>query len=220
MVAVAAAQGAPALVATRRGLVCTLGALGVLVLGAVLRIALGGTGVGDRSALIMSILLSLGAWLGTRALSGPRTALIVLGVLTLLFDLAALAPRNAPVYDDVQAFYRTDQAIDVHVRAATPASTIEILVQPVFEGDAPRFGIAGEVNGAASQWTCSFTHRMQWVSLPLATQTASADAQLHLIGSPSREGDYLLVYASSRQGGFLISLSSTVGEGDTRCALM
>jgi hypothetical protein len=41
--------------------------------------------------------------------------------------------------------------------------------------------------------------------------------QLHLTGSPSRDGDYLIVYASSRQGGYLISPGSP-DPNATRCS--
>jgi hypothetical protein len=35
--------------------------------------------------------------------------------------------------------------------------------------------------------------------------------RLHLTGSPSRDGDYLVVYASSRLGGFDIALQPQSG---------
>jgi hypothetical protein len=37
---------------------------------------------------------------------------------------------------------------------------------------------------------------------------STVDVRLQLNGSPSREGDYLLVYQSSERGGFLVSMAS------------
>jgi hypothetical protein len=56
---------------------------------------------------------------------------------------------------------------------------------------------------------------MQRLALPVPTAAIAGrdavDIRLHLTGSPSREGDYLLVYASSRKRGFL---ASVVSAGD------
>jgi hypothetical protein len=48
----------------------------------------------------------------------------------------------------------------------------------------------------------------------------SIDVRLHLTGSPSRESDYLLAYASARRGGFLVSLldGSALDGSATICA--
>src|SRR5262249_53488304 len=69
-------------------------AAGVVVLvGFGLRLVLGGGGVGDRSALVMMVLLGGAAWLAARLLGGPRAALIALAAVVLLVDVAALPPR-------------------------------------------------------------------------------------------------------------------------------
>ena len=52
------------------------------------------------------------------------------------------------------------------------------------------------------------------------TTPGQLEARLHLTGSPNREGEYLLVYASARRPGFLVSLvdAAEVEPSATRCA--
>jgi hypothetical protein len=194
----------------------TLAAVAVLVLGLVGRLALGGGGVGDRSALVMTVLLGGAAWLVGRLFGGPRAALLALLGVVLLLDLAALPNRGAREYDDLEAFYRTDQVLPLQLAApggmADPAITL--LVKPVFAGAAPRFGLAGDVNGTPLQWTCAFQPgAVQRVALPLPVEIVRGQStlrgQLHLSGSPAHDGDYLVVYASSRMGGFVVGLEPT-----------
>jgi len=181
----------------------------------------------------MATLLSVGVWLAALLLSTPRTAfLISLGVVGL-FDLAALPARNAPVYDDREAFFRTDQGIGAQVPAAPSVvgsnaqPTLVVLVEPVFPAGVgqPRFGLAGEVGGASLAWDCAFQRGLQQLALPLppaaVAGSSSIDVRLHLTGSPSRETDYLLVYASAPRGGFLVSLvgAAEVGPNATVCSL-
>jgi hypothetical protein len=186
------------------------------------RLAVGGTGVGDRSATVMLVLLAGLAWLAARLLVGPRFALAALVVLVAVFDLAALPQRTPPPYDDLEALYRTDQVLFARLPVSGDASTLSILVQPVFSNsnsnsDArPRFGLAGEVNSAAYQWTCPFVRGIQTIALPVSVSGSSADVQLHLTGAPSRDGDYLIVYASAPRGGFVMSLGSA-DPGATLC---
>jgi hypothetical protein len=182
----------------------------VIVAGLGLRLAIGGTGIGARSAVVMSLLLLIATWLAARLLSGPRTALLGVLALSVLLDIGAFPPRNPPPYDDLQAFYRTDQILPAELAVpATGATTLSLLVQPVFSGAHPQFGLAGQIEGSAVQWNCAFAHGIQWLALPVRlTGTGQADVRLNLTGSPSRDGDYLIVYASSQKGGFLISLGS------------
>jgi hypothetical protein len=225
---VAIASRARVGVADSHGVGWTLGAFAVLGVGLAVRVLLGGTGVGDRSAMVMSVLLSIGAWAAARLLGGPRAALLVtLGVAALL-DLAALPQRNPPAYDDLQALYRTDQLLSTHVAApdgVQSGAVLTLLAQPTFSGVQPQFGLAGDVNGTQLSWSCAFAHGVQTLALPLPTGLArpreSADVQLHLTGAPSRESDYLVVYASSQRGGFVLSLIPTSGLQDsmTRCML-
>jgi hypothetical protein len=104
------------------------------------------------------------------------------------------------------------------------AAALTLLVEPVFSGAQPRFGLAGDVGGTSLTWDCAFRRGLQRLALPVTSLPASAaavDARLHLTGSPSRDGDYLLVYASSARGGFLVSLvnAGDVGQGATSCTL-
>jgi hypothetical protein len=192
----------------------------VVLAGVAIRLGVGGAGIGERSAVVMSLLLIIPAWLAARLLSGPRTALLVVLVISGLLDLAALPPRNPPPYDDLQAFYRTDQVLSAHVPVPPGgASTLTLLAQPVFSGTQPQFGLGGEINGLSATWTCPFTRGVHWLALPVALSgVAQANVQLHLTGSPGRDGDYLIVYASSQQGGFLISLGPP-DPSATRCSV-
>jgi hypothetical protein len=62
---------------------------------------------------------------------------------------------------------------------------------------------------------------MQRIALPVPPSAGGGDVRLRLTGSPSREGDYLLVYASSRQGGFLVSFvtAAELDQSATICTL-
>jgi hypothetical protein len=206
----------------------TIGALAVVVAGLGLRGVLGGASVGDRSAMAMSVLLCIGVWVATRLLGGPRVAFFVTIAAVALLDLAALPQRSPPPYDDLEAFYRTDQVLST--RVSVPAgveggAALTVLAQPTFAGTQPHFGLAGMVNGAELSWNCTFDHGLQTLALPLpgglVRPGESADVQLHLSGSPSRETDYLVVYASSQRGGFVVSLvpTSGLGAGVTTCVL-
>jgi hypothetical protein len=173
----------------------------------------------------MAMLLAVGVWLAAFLLSTPRTAcLVALGAIALL-DLAALPARNAPEYDYREAFFRTDQVIAAQVPAAPgqlARPMLVLLVEPVFPaGEAqPRFGLAGEVGNATLAWDCTFERGLQHVALPVAS-AGPLDVRLHLTGSPTRETDYLLLYASAPRGGFLVSLvdAADIGPGTSVCTL-
>jgi len=195
----------------------------VLLVGLGLRLVLGGGGVGDRSALAMMVLLGGAAWLAARLFGGPRAALIALAVVVLLVDLAALPPRNQTEYDDLEAFYRTDQTLSAQLTAPGDANVaIALLVEPMYSGAQPSFGLAGDVNGQPLAWTCAFQHGVQRLALGLPpgllAPGQSANVHLHLSGSPARDGDYLVVYASSRLGGFVISLDPVESSNAVRCS--
>lgn len=215
MVAVASAGEQRRVGARRTGLGWSAAAAVTLVVGLGARLAIASVGVGDRSALVMASLLAIGAWLAARLLGGPRTAFLVTLGLMALFTVAALPPRNAPEYDDVEAVYRTDQLV-VTAQLSVPSgmsqqpALLTLLAQPVFPAAQPTFGLAGEVNGTPLGWQCAFARGVQRLALPLPQRALSSastlDVRLHLTGSPSRETDYLLVYTSSRRGGVLVSL--------------
>jgi hypothetical protein len=201
----------------------------VLLVGLGLRVVIGGAAVGDRSAMVMTVLLGVGAWAAARLLGGPRVAFIVTLVLVVLLDLAALPQRTPPPFDDLQAFYRTDQVLALPVSVPPgldpSAAALTVLVQPTFAGSQPQFGLTGTLNGTPTSWTCAFQHGIQTIALPvppgaLASGT-TADAQLHLTGSPSRESEYLVVFASSQRGGFVAALAplASLDASVTRCTL-
>ena len=186
----------------------------VVLVGIGLRLALHAGAVGDRSAAVMMALLGLSAWAAAMVLATPRTAFFVtLGLVTLL-EVAALSARTVTEYDGRQAFYQTDQVLAARISIAptldpTP-KVLTLLIEPTFSSAQPRFGLAGDVGGTSLTWDCAFRHGLQRLALPVpAAPVANAgalDVRLHLTGSPSRESDYLLVYASSQRGGFLVSL--------------
>jgi hypothetical protein len=201
----------------------------VLVFGVALRLAFDAGGVGDRSAALMTLLLGLSAWATTTLLDKPRTAFVVTLGLIALLDVAALPARTLAEYDDRQAFYQTDQVLAAQVPIAPgalesqTAPALALLVEPTFREAQPLFGLAGTVGGIPLTWDCAFRHGIQRLVLPLPRASlgsaASVDVGLHLTGSPSRESDYLLVYASSARGGFLVSLvGADPGQGATICA--
>ncbi|MGI9145379.1 MAG: hypothetical protein ACR2IK_02330 [Chloroflexota bacterium] len=202
-----------------------------LVAGLGLRLLLGGGGVGDRSAMVMAVLLSGGAWLAAMLLCPPRTAFVVTLAAIALLDVAALPARNAPEYDAREAFFRTDQVISARVTnppdglGAQAQPSLLLLVEPVFPADAlqPAFGLAGYVGNAPLVWDCAFQRGLQRLALslpPVAPAAELLDIQLHLTGSPSRETDYLLVYASALRGGFIASLgAANNAPGTAKCAL-
>jgi hypothetical protein len=226
---VAVASRARVELADTRALGWTVGALVVLLVGLGLRVLLGGAGVGDRSATVMSGLLCVGAWAAARMLGGPRVAFGVTLLVVALLDFAALPQRTPPAYDDLQAFYRTDQVLTSPV-AVPPGldpntAALTMLVQPTFAGSQPRFGLAGSVNGAQASWSCAFQPGVQALALPLPSGALrsgpTADVELHLSGTPSRETDYLVVYASSQRGGFILGLAplASLDARATRCTL-
>jgi hypothetical protein len=222
VVAVASRAGFGATVRART-LGWTVAAAGVLLLGIVIRVAIGGTGVGNRSALVMTILVTAGVWIAARLLSGPRTALVFAAVLFALFDVASLPPRNAPEYDDLQAFYRTDQVLTAQLATgqATADPVLSVIAQPVFAGTQPSFGLAGELNGTHVAWNCPFERGVRHLSLALphglVQGSSSVSVALHLTGSPTREGDYLIVYMSSVRGA--VTIANQPQAGATICSL-
>jgi hypothetical protein len=225
---VAVTSPAPAQAAASRGVSWTIGALAVVLVGLGLRTLLGGGGVGERAAMAMSVLLCIGLWVGARLLGGPRAAFLATLALVALLCLAALPQRNPPAYDDLQAFYRPDQVLSSRVPAPAGidgGTALTVVAQPTFAGSQPLFGLAGEVNGIPLNWSCAFGHGIHTLALPLPAGLVRpgemADVQLHLSGSPSRESDYLVVYASSQRGGFLVSLAptSSLAADVTRCTL-
>jgi hypothetical protein len=198
----------------------SLAAVGLVLLGAVTRLMLGGAGVGNRSAVVMAALLALSTWAAAALLRGPRVAFGAAVVLAALLNVQGLPPRNRQPYDDVQAFYRTDQVLTTMVAAPDGGRYLSLLAQPVFAGSRPSFGLAGELDGSPVAWKCDFQRGVQRLALPVPPPAArNVEVRLHLTGAPSRESDYLLVYESSAQGGFVMSLDQTVAGHATLCAL-
>jgi len=107
-------------------------------------------------------------------------------------------------------------------------SMLVLLVEPVFPAAAaqPPFGLAGMVGSTALAWDCAFQRGLQHLALPVPPAAVAGsggplDVRLHLSGSPTRESEYLLVYASAPRGGFLVSLvgAADIGAGTTVCTL-
>jgi hypothetical protein len=191
----------------------------VFVVGLLVRLALGGAGTGDLSAVLMAALLGLGAWLTAMLLGRPRTAFALVLGLVVLLDMAALPPRLEPAYDSREAFYRADQVLSAQVgfdpSGVQTSPLLSLLVEPVFPASAtqPRFGLAGQVGGMSIAWNCTFRRGLQQLALPVPPAALAGlqtvDVRLHLTGSPSRESDYLLAYAAASRGGLLVSLLDT-----------
>jgi hypothetical protein len=215
--------------AHRRGLTWEIAAAAVVIAGLALRLALGAGGTGDRSAALMSVLLALAAWTAARLVSTPRVAFVVVLGLVALLDIGDQPPRNSPVYDDRQAIYSTDQLVEARVPlppgVGQPQPLLSLLVEPVFQATQPAFGLAGDIGGMSLGWSCAFKHGLQRLELPLPPTiivgAGFVDLRLHLTGSPSRETDYLVVYASANRGGPVASIVAApeLAQGATLCAL-
>jgi hypothetical protein len=215
--------------AGRRGLGWVGGAALALAVGLAVRLVLGASGPGDRAATVMMVLLALGGWIVALLVNSPRGAFFALLGLVALLDLGALPARNPPAYDEREAFYRTDQVLSARVPVASGLGqgepVVTVLVEPVFAGQSARFSLAGEIGDATLAWNCAFRRDLQRLALPvpaaLLTAPGPLDVRLHLIGSPNRETDYLLVYASARRGGPLVSLTraSDAGPDATLCTI-
>jgi hypothetical protein len=227
---VAVAAPLAGLAARQRDRPWLIASLVVLLLGLGARWLLGGGGVGDRSAAVMLLILTIGVWLATALLSSARTAFFVTLALVLVVDVAALPARNPPEFDDREALFRPEQrlASTVPVPGTSLADPVlTVLVEPVWATvEHPPFGLAAEINGTAVGWECPFQRGRQKVALPLPptlrpSPGASLDVQLYLTGDPRRESDYVLVYASSARGGFLVDLNSAaaVAASATPCVL-
>ena len=165
-----------------------------LAAGCVLRVVLGGSGVPNVAATLLGLVLGTGiaavAWL----VVSPRAGFVAALVAMLALNLAALSPRALAPYDERQALYRTDQ--DVALAVPSGASSVQVLVEPVLLGAAPRFGLAGTLdNGTDVTWSCPWRAGSQRVELPLPASTNAL--RLRLTGSPARDGDYLLVYTAT-----------------------
>jgi hypothetical protein len=193
------------------------------------RLELGAGGPGDRAATVMMALLALGGWIVALLVSSPRGAFFTLLGLVALLDLGALPARNAPEYDEREAFYRSDQILSARV-PLTPGlgqdePVVTVLVEPVFVGQRAPFSLAGEIGDVTLTWNCALRRELQRLALPippaLLSRAGLLDVRLHLIGSPNRETDYLLVYASARRGGVLVSLTraADAGADATLCTL-
>jgi hypothetical protein len=204
-----------------------LAALGVLVVGVVVRLLLVPPSAGGLPAAIMLVLLSVGMWAAAWLVSSERVAFIAVLVVVCVVNLAALPPRPGPGYDERFAFYRTDQPITASVSASGAPRTpvLTVLAEPVSSSAQPPFGLAGTVGGASLEWTCPFQRGLQRLALPLPSEIVPADGELdldlHLTGTPSRETDYLLVYASAQRPGLLFALVDIdqLESTATRCAL-
>jgi hypothetical protein len=232
VVSVVAVASAPSrlAVARRRLDRWLVASFAAFVLAVTLRFALGGGGVGARSAVVMLTLLVLGlglaAWLGTRSARGVFW--IVLATSAAV-DLGALPVRNAPEYDEREALYRVDQAVGRSVEVPSNGSPLmlTVLAQAVWPADRPQpaFGVAAEVAGQQLAWRCEFERDIRRLALPvpgeIVANAQNVDARLRLTGVPSRETDYLVVYSSSGQGGYLIWLTpeTSLSADITHCSL-
>jgi hypothetical protein len=210
----------------RRGWAVATGVLVAVGLG--LRLAIGHAGAGDRSAAVMLGLLAVLVWVAALLVSTPRTAFFVTLGTVVVLNFAALPARNPPEYDDREAFFRSDQLITattLPVPRGLSRPVLSILAEPVFAGAQPAFDLVGEVQGSALAWNCAFQHGMQRLALPVPPGhldgRAAVEVRLHLDGSPRRESDYLLVYASSLRGGLLVSIvdAAELGQNATLCSL-
>jgi hypothetical protein len=181
----------------------------VLAIGCAGRVVIGGVGVASLSAAVLGLVLWVGVWLAALLLANARVAFWVGLAAMLLLTVAALPARPMVDFDERQALYDTDQVIPVPVPSG--AATVEVLLEPVFSGASPRFGLAGDVGGTRVAWTCPLRAGLQRVELALPPR--ASEVRLRLSGTPSRDGDYLVVYTS------LDGMSPTASDV-VRCSLV
>jgi hypothetical protein len=199
-----------------------VGAALALVIGLGPRLLLTSPMVGDRSAAVLTVLLTLGAWLAAWLLLSPRAGFVAAVAAVAAFDVASLDPRAEPSYDDRQALYRTDQVLDL--AAVAPDSLAQpvlvLLVEPVLRGPQSPFGLAAEIQGAQQSWRCPFQPGLQRIGLPLGSTTSRGPLhlRLHLTGEPDRGGDYLVVYSSARQTAAPLVDLRAIPPGTTLCS--
>jgi hypothetical protein len=190
-----------------------IGSAVVLVVGTLVRLILAGAGLPSLSGTILAVLLWLGVWAATLLLAPARAAFFVGIAAMAILDLAALQPRTPVAYDDREVLYRTDQVLARQVTASAGHTLLLILAEPVFEGVQARFGLAGLIGASSVEWSCPFRHGIQRLALPLpAPVSGPLDVQLRLTGAPSRETDYLMIFASSAERGPLISVAESGGD--------
>ena len=165
--------------------------------------AIGHAQIGAVSAAVLVVLLGVGVWAGTALLLPPRTSAAVTAGLVLLLDVQAFRPRAEPAYDERVALYGTDQVVSAPVSGTGPA--LSVIVEPVFAGQHPAFGVATDVGGTPVSWSCGFVQGRQRLILPLPPMlVGSTEVSVRLTGTPRRDGDYLLVFLSARRGGPLV----------------
>jgi hypothetical protein len=180
----------------------------VLAVGCAARLVLGGLNAPNLSATLLGLLLGAGVAVTAWLVLAPRAGFVAALAAMLVLNVAALTPRAIAPYDERQALYRTDQ--DLSLPVPNGASSVQVLVEPVLTGPTPRFGLAGNLdNGPVVAWSCPWRPGMQRVELPLPT--SGSTLRLRLTGSPSRDGDYLLVYTAVQ--------GPTAAPDAVRCAL-
>jgi hypothetical protein len=175
-------------VATRaadRGSVWIVASVAVLAIGTLVRLAVRPIDVTAVSATLLAALLWIAVWVVALLLTTPRRAFVVGSVAMLVLDIAALPARTFVPYDQREALYQVGQTLAVP--AAASERQVVVLVEPVFAGDQPVFGLEG--------WSCPWRRGLQYLVLPVAAATDRVE--LRLTGTPNAEREYLVVYSSS-----------------------
>lgn len=212
----------------RRWIVAGVGAPAVAAL---VPVALRPGDASHASLAVLMLLVGECLWAAAFLLVGGRGALLIAVV-----GVAGLSAIQLPVPDRVpyrwrQALYRPDQAIQLHVpvdaRHVPASPALRVLAEPHLVAAQPAFALETEMPLATTRWACPFAAGRQWLELPVpASAIAGKDelpVTLRLTGQPSREGDYLVVYARNESGDFLVELAESAAtgpEGPTiRCAI-
>ncbi len=175
----------PAFATRERPATWVIAAFVVLFAGTAVRLAVRPVDVAAVSAALLAALLWLGVWAGAVLLLSPRGAFLAALVTVLVLDFGALQPRMLVPFDDQQALYSADQVVTL----PAPGGTAVVLVDAVFDGAQPTFGLAG--------YSCALRHGQQALALPMRTNTGTVE--LRLAGAPNREREYLIVYTSASQ---------------------
>jgi hypothetical protein len=174
----------------------------------------GALGTHQVALVVLSALLSVCVGAAAVPLAGPRWALACgLGSLVLLNTIRVPVGQSVP-YRWRQALYRSDQTVEQRVPLPTQAlnaPALRILVEPHLATQPPPFQLETSTPDRTQRWACPFAAGQQWLLLPLpGLPAADGDAVpvgLRLVGQPSRERGYLVVFAENEASGFLIQLA-------------
>ncbi len=193
----------------------------VVVLVGLVAMLLVGVGVPYQTSLAVLItLITVGVWAGALPLLGARGAFGCAVASLLLLNLIRLPVSSSLPYRWRQALYRTDETIEADVPFDGSSDALRILAEPHLTSATPGFLLQTSTPLGTTTWSCPWRLGPQWLLLPLnATPTGTLPVTLSVVGQPSRDGDYVIVFGENEAGGFLVEPgTSAQPAGATVCS--